>query len=61
MTAHSQAGMEGPPQSPKLLDEVRHILRLQRYSMHTERLDIDWIRRYVHFSARLEGRAQGCL
>ena len=41
--------MEGQPQSPKLLDQVRNVLRLHHYSIHTERSYIDWIKRYVHF------------
>ena len=39
-----------PPQTqPKLLDEVRHFLRLHRYSIHTERSYVDWIVRFVRF------------
>jgi len=33
----------------KLLDEVRDVLRLNHYSIHTERTYIDWIRKFVHF------------
>ena len=36
-------------QSPKLLDEVRKVLRLQHYSIHTERFYIEWIIRFVRF------------
>jgi hypothetical protein len=31
-------------QSPKLLDEVRTVLRLQHFSIHTERSYVEWIR-----------------
>lgn len=31
----------------KLLDEVRDIMRLHHYSIHTERTYIEWIKRYV--------------
>ena len=41
--------MEGQVQSPKLLHQVRNVLRLHHYSIHTERSYIDWIKRYVHF------------
>ena len=41
--------MEGQQESPKLLDQVRNVLRLHHYSIHTERSYIDWIKRYVHF------------
>lgn len=33
----------------KLLDQVREVLRLKHYSLHTERSYCDWIRRYVQF------------
>jgi integron integrase len=34
-------------QPPKLLDEVRTVLRLQHYSIHPERSYVEWIRRLV--------------
>ena len=37
-------------QQPKLLDEVRNVLRLHHYSIHTERSYVDWIVRFVRFS-----------
>jgi integron integrase len=36
-------------QPPKLLDEVRNVLRLHHYSIHTERSYVDWIVRFVRF------------
>jgi integron integrase len=36
-------------QPPKLLDEVRHVLRLHHYSIHTERSYVEWIVRFVRF------------
>ncbi|MGR9045222.1 MAG: phage integrase N-terminal SAM-like domain-containing protein, partial [Gammaproteobacteria bacterium] len=33
----------------KLLDEVRTVMRLKHYSIHTERTCCDWIKRYVKF------------
>src|SRR5919106_744911 len=36
-------------QPPKLLDQVRQVLRLHHYSIHTERAYLDWIVRYVRF------------
>src|SRR6266699_387270 len=38
-----------PSQHPKLLDEVRQILRLQHYSIHAERSYVEWIVRFVRF------------
>ncbi len=34
---------------PKLLDEVRQVLRLRHYSIHTERSYVAWIVRFVRF------------
>jgi integron integrase len=39
-------------QPPTLLDEVRTVLRLPHYSMHTERSYVEWIRRFVRFHGR---------
>ena len=36
-------------QQPKLLDQVRQVLRLHHYSIHTERSYVDWIVRFVRF------------
>src|ERR671919_2266589 len=36
-------------QQPRLLDDVRRVLRLHHYSMHTERSYVEWIVRFVRF------------
>jgi integron integrase len=36
-------------QGPKLLDDVRKVLRLHHYSIHTERSYVDWIVRFIRF------------
>lgn len=36
-------------QQPRLLDQVRQIMRTRRYSIHTERAYIDWITRFISF------------
>ena len=38
-----------PPSQPKLLDQVRTILRAKHYSRRTETSYVDWITRYVRF------------
>jgi integron integrase len=40
---------EPPPKPPKLLDRVRWHLRVKHYSLRTERIYLDWIRRYILF------------
>src|SRR6266850_3675418 len=41
------ASTRNPP--PKLLDDVRQVLRLHHYSMHTERSSVEWIVRFIRF------------
>jgi site-specific recombinase XerD len=36
-------------QQPTLLEQVRQVLRLHHYSIHTERAYLEWIVRYVRF------------
>lgn len=38
-----------PTKGRKILDEVRDVMRLRHYSIHTERAYCDWIKKYVHF------------
>jgi len=35
--------------SPKLLDQVRSLIRLKHYSIRTEETYVAWIRRYIYF------------
>ena len=41
--------MQSQDQKPKILHQVRSIMRLHHYSIHTERSYIDWIKRYIAF------------
>ena len=34
---------------PKLLEDVRKVLRLHHYSRHTERAYVEWIARFASF------------
>jgi hypothetical protein len=34
---------------PRLLEQVRNVMRLHHYSIHTERSYLDWIKRYINF------------
>ena len=36
-------------QNPKLIDEVRAVMRRLHYSIHTERRYCDWIKRFILF------------
>lgn len=35
--------------SPKLLDQVRGKIRLKHYSIRTEQIYLDWIKRFIYF------------
>ncbi len=41
--------MESKDQPPKILDQVRNVMRVHHYSIHTERSYLDWIKRYITF------------
>ncbi|HUX63862.1 integron integrase [Sulfuricella sp.] len=38
-----------PANPPKLLDQVQAVLRMKHYSIRTERVYLDWIKRYILF------------
>ena len=38
-----------PPQNPKLLDRVRHAIRIRHYSPRTEETYVHWIKRFIFF------------
>src|SRR5450759_462395 len=37
---------------PKLLDQVRDKWRVKHYSIRTEQVYVDWIKRYIHFHGK---------
>ena len=41
-----------PPSKPKLLDQVRDVMRLRHYSIRTEQSYVDWIRRFILFHGK---------
>jgi site-specific recombinase XerD len=41
--------MESQEKTPRLLEQVRQVMRLHHYSLHTERAYVDWIKRYIRF------------
>lgn len=46
-------------QPKKLLDQVRHIIRLKHYSLSTEDTYVSWIRRYILFHDKRHPREMG--
>lgn len=41
--------MEGNPQEPRLLDQLRDLLRTRHYSIRTEEAYLGWVTRYIKF------------
>ena len=48
-----------PVTPPKLLDQVRGILRAKRYSYPTEQAYVHWIRRFILFHGKRHPREMG--
>ena len=48
-----------PVDKPKLLDQVRAVIRLRHYSIRTEQTYLDWIKRFIRFSDRRHPRDLG--
>ncbi len=46
LPAHARAG------KPKLLDQVRGVIRLKHYSYRTEKTYIDWVKRFIVFHGK---------
>jgi integron integrase len=44
---------------PRLLDQVRHAIRLRHYSYRTEHAYVDWIKRFVVFNDKRHPRDMG--
>jgi hypothetical protein len=44
---------------PKLLDLVRHTIRLKDYSIHTDRASVDWIKRFILFHDKRHPASMG--
>jgi len=43
---------DSTPRAPRLLDQVREALRLRHYSLRTEQVYADWIRRFILFHGK---------
>lgn len=44
---------------PKLMDQVRHYLRVRHYSIRTEKTYIGWIKRYIYFHNKRHPKDMG--
>lgn len=54
--------MSEPPtntSSPRLLDQVREVIRIKHYSIRTEQAYVQWIRRYILYHSKRHPRDMG--
>jgi integron integrase len=51
--------MSTPVNPPKLLDQVQAVLRTKHYSIRTERVYLDWIKRYILFHGKTHPAQMG--
>lgn len=51
--------MEVRPRQPRLLDQVRDVIRLKHYSIRTEQSYLHWIRRFILFHGKRHPREMG--
>jgi integrase len=51
--------MVGGTPAPRLLDEMRRVLRLKHYSLRTEAVYVGWVRRFVLFHGKRHPRDMG--
>ena len=49
------------PPPPKLLDQVRSRLRVKHYSIRTEQVYVDWIKRFIWFHDKRHPKDMGAL
>lgn len=47
------------PPKPKLLDQLRDIIRLKHYSIRTEQSYVDWAKRYILFHGKIHPKEMG--
>ena len=51
----------GTARPPRLLDEVRRVLRTRHYSLHTEQVYVGWIRRFILANGKRHPRDMGAV
>lgn len=55
-TIHNEDSINAPP---KLLDQVRNIIRIKHYSIRTEQAYLQWIRRFILFHKKRHPKDMG--
>lgn len=50
LNATSHQDIAAAPPKPRLLDQMRAVIRVKHYSMRTEKTYISWVRHFIHWS-----------
>lgn len=50
---------QSEPDKPKLLDQVRRVLRFKHYALRTEKTYVEWIRRFILHHGKRHPREMG--
>ena len=48
-----------PPRPKKLLDQMREALQTQHYSIRTEQVYVDWVKRFILFHHKRHPKEMG--
>jgi Phage integrase, N-terminal SAM-like domain/Phage integrase family len=56
---HLQVGELPLPRPPKLLDQVRQVMRVRHYAIRTEECYVQWVERYIRFHRLRHPRDMG--
>ena len=51
--------LDEEPSEPRLLDQVRELIRIRHYSIRTEQAYLQWIRRFILFHGKRHPRDMG--
>ena len=51
-TTHRPQPTQQTSAKPRLLDQVRNVLRRKHYSLRTEQSYVDWIKRFILFHGK---------
>ena len=58
-TAPAPISTPMPPAKPRLLQQLRDVLRLKHYSIRTEQAYLDWIHHYILFHGKRHPKDMG--
>ena len=52
-------GTPSQPEAPRLLEQVREVIRIRHYSLRTEQTYVVWIKRFILFHGKRHPRDMG--